>query len=207
MVDFFELVNRGEDRRVRKTKKALRQSLFKLLEEKPISQITVTELASAADVNRSTFYIYYSDVNDMMDKMQEEIYSILVRILVFFNGDFGNLSEFTFYCTKFLEFCKENYDLCRFVMKNDGNNQLANRLKLAIRDVVPDSAKTYEKEDPRYYLTTFALSGMISVALNWMDDGMKVPPTDMARFMASTYTLGSKFQKESEYYKNYSHFQ
>lgn len=207
MVDFFDLLNKDEDRRVRKTKKALRQSLFKLLETKPINQITVTELAASADINRSTFYIYYSDVNDMMDKMQEEIYSVLVRILVFFNGDFNNLSEFTYYCTKFLEFCKENYDLCCFVMNNDGNNQLANRLKLAIRDVVPDSAKTYDKEDPRYYLTTFALSGMIAVALNWMDDGMKIPPSDMAKFMAATYTLGSKFQKESEYYKNYSYFQ
>ena len=97
MADFFDLVNRGEDRRIRKTKKALRQSLFKLLEEKPISQITVTELASAADVNRSTFYIYYDDVYDMMDKIQEEIYSILVRILVLFQGDFSNLSEFTLY--------------------------------------------------------------------------------------------------------------
>lgn len=207
MADFFDLVNRGEDRRIRKTKKALRQSLFKLLEEKPISQITVTELASAADVNRSTFYIYYDDVYDMMDKIQEEIYSILVRILVLFQGDFSNLSEFTLYCTKFLEFCRDNYELCRFVMKNDGNNQLADRLKIAIRNVVPDSAKTYDTEDPRYYLTTFALSGMIAVALNWMNDGMKIPPADMAKFMASTYTLGSKFQRESEYYKNYSHFQ
>lgn len=206
MADFFDLVNIHEDRRIKKTKKALRKSLFKLLEEKNISQITVTELALAADINRSTFYIYYDDVYDMMDKIQEEIYSILVRTLVFFSGDFGDLEEFTFYCTKFLEFCKNNFELCRFVMRNDGNNQLADRLKKAIREVIPDSAKNYDEQDPRYYMTTFALSGMIAITLEWMNGGMKIPPEDMARFMASTYMMGSKHQKESDIYKSYSFF-
>ena len=121
MADFFDLVNIHEDRRIKKTKKALRKSLFKLLEEKNISQITVTELALAADINRSTFYIYYDDVYDMMDKIQEEIYSILVRTLVFFSGDFGDLEEFTFYCTKFLEFCKLSERLFLILQKTTMN--------------------------------------------------------------------------------------
>ena len=51
-----------EDRRVRRTKNNLRNSLFALLEEKSINQITVTELTTLADVNRSTFYLYYNDI-------------------------------------------------------------------------------------------------------------------------------------------------
>lgn len=207
MADFFDMINTKEDRRIRKTKKALRQSLFKLLEEKNINQITVTELAADADINRSTFYIYYDDVYDMMDKIQEEIYNVLLKTLVLFSGNFNDADDLTCYCEKFLEFCKDNYDLCRFVLRNDGNNQLAERLKQAVRNVIPDSAKHFNKLEPRYYLTTFAISGILSVVLDWLDDGMCVPPSDMAKFLASTYTFGSKFQKESDFYKNYSFYQ
>ena len=55
-------------------------------------------------------------------------------------------------------------------------------------------------------MTTFALSGMIAITLEWMNGGMKIPPEDMARFMASTYMMGSKHQKESDIYKSYSFF-
>ena len=44
------------DRRVKRTKKALHDALLTLLNEKSINEITVTELTSLADVNRATFY-------------------------------------------------------------------------------------------------------------------------------------------------------
>ena len=43
------------DRRVRKTKRQLRLALTKLLQEKPIKDITVREIADMVDINRGTF--------------------------------------------------------------------------------------------------------------------------------------------------------
>lgn len=48
---------RGIDRRVRKTKRQLRQALMDLMSEKPSKSISVRELAERADINRGTFYI------------------------------------------------------------------------------------------------------------------------------------------------------
>ena len=45
------------DRRVRKTKKILRECLTQLLKEKKIQDITVRELTEMADLNRGTFYL------------------------------------------------------------------------------------------------------------------------------------------------------
>ena len=193
-----------EDRRVRKTKKSLRDSLFTLLREKNISQITVTELTKLADVNRSTFYLYYTDVYDMMDKIQTEIYQVMTETGVNCVSSFNSAEDFEKYCAAFLTFCKENYALCRFVTRNDCKNQLADKIKADIRSVIPDSVNFFSKTDPRYYLTSFALSAIISVALEWMNDGMRIPPEDMAKFFSYTYVFGSKFQKETDFYKNYS---
>ncbi len=193
-----------EDRRVKRTKKNLRDSLFTLLEEKNISQITVTELTTLADVNRSTFYLYYNDIFDMMDKIQQEIYAVFVETVVSFKSDFEDIESIIKYCSRFLEFCKENYTVCRFITRNDCNNHLAEKIKLAVRCVIPDSAVYYAEDDPRSFLTTFAISGMLATILEWMNSGMKISVEDMARFLSYTYFLGSKSQKESEIYKQYS---
>ncbi|MCM1365426.1 MAG: TetR/AcrR family transcriptional regulator C-terminal domain-containing protein [Faecalibacterium sp.] len=195
-----------EDRRVRKTKKALRESLFELLESKNISQITVTELTTLADVNRSTFYLYYNDVFDMMEKIQDDIYAVLLENVVNCANRFSEPEDFFKYCVGFLDFCRDNHSVCHFVTRNDCNNQLADRIKAAVCDIVPNSARHFDSRDPRYYLTTFALSGILSVILEWMNDGMKIPSEDMARFLSYTYVLGSKMQKESDFYKNYSFY-
>ena len=52
----------ANDRRVKRTKKLLRDSLFSLLQEKSINEITVTELTDVADINRATFYFVYRNM-------------------------------------------------------------------------------------------------------------------------------------------------
>lgn len=194
----------NEDRRVKRTKKNLRNSLFALLEKKSINQITVTELTTLADVNRSTFYLYYNDIFDMMEKIQQEIYAVFLDTVVHFQSDFSDIESFVTYCTRFLEFCKENYQVCRFITRNDCNNHLAEKIKIAVRCVIPDSAGFFPENDPRNYLTTFALSGILATILEWMNNGMKIPTEDMARFLSYTYVYGSKMQKDSEFYKQYT---
>ena len=69
------------DRRVRKTKSQLKTGLAQLMREKSIREITVKELVDAVDINRSTFYLHYSDIpgllaeveNEMMEEMQRAI--------------------------------------------------------------------------------------------------------------------------------------
>lgn len=55
-----------EDRRVQHTKAALRIALLELLEEKPLAEITVTDLADRADIARKTFYAHYYDVKELL---------------------------------------------------------------------------------------------------------------------------------------------
>ena len=49
------------DARVRYTLKMLKDSLLRLLEEKPINKITVKEVCERAELNRATFYLHFSD--------------------------------------------------------------------------------------------------------------------------------------------------
>ncbi len=48
------------DRRVRKTKKAIQDAYFRLLEKKRTEKITVAEITREADIDRKTFYLHYT---------------------------------------------------------------------------------------------------------------------------------------------------
>ncbi|MEF9975988.1 MAG: TetR/AcrR family transcriptional regulator, partial [Oscillospiraceae bacterium] len=69
------------DRRIRKTRKLLRESLLKLMSRKKLHDITVKELCEEADVNRGTFYAHYRDVYDLFAIMEDEIFDELSLVL------------------------------------------------------------------------------------------------------------------------------
>ena len=62
-----------QDKRVARTKRSIRLALIRILAEKSLEDVTVTELSRAADINRKTFYNYYGDVSMVVDEIENEI--------------------------------------------------------------------------------------------------------------------------------------
>ena len=61
------------DMRTKRTKKALKHAMYKLLLEKSYEKISVTDLCELAEVNRVTFYTHYSDKSELLNELLEEI--------------------------------------------------------------------------------------------------------------------------------------
>lgn len=61
------------DRRVDKTRKALRKAISELIEEKPYEDISVTELVERANIARSSFYAHFRDKDDLLLSGFQEI--------------------------------------------------------------------------------------------------------------------------------------
>ncbi|RIO05573.1 TetR/AcrR family transcriptional regulator, partial [Mammaliicoccus sciuri] len=51
----------AEDRRVRKSKRAIKQAFIQLLKENNLDRITIQQISDLADVNRGTFYLNYEE--------------------------------------------------------------------------------------------------------------------------------------------------
>ena len=76
-----------EDRRVRRTEKLLSQGLIELMQQKQVKDITVRELADLVDVNRGTFYLYYRDIFDMLERLEEELFEQLNAVILAHKGE------------------------------------------------------------------------------------------------------------------------
>jgi AcrR family transcriptional regulator len=61
------------DRRVRKTRDALRQALMILMTQKGYDAVTVQEIIDRADVGRATFYAHYADKGDLLADLLDKL--------------------------------------------------------------------------------------------------------------------------------------
>lgn len=66
-----------EDRRIRRTKNALKMHFITLVKQKGYSAVTVTDIVEQADYNRSTFYAYYLDKEDLANQLLDEMMQLL----------------------------------------------------------------------------------------------------------------------------------
>ena len=61
------------DRRTSYTQNLIRKSLLSLMQHKPFTKITGTEICKLAEINRGTFYLHYDDLDDVPDDIAEKI--------------------------------------------------------------------------------------------------------------------------------------
>lgn len=59
-----------QDLRVRHTKQLLKNALLKILKEKSIDKVTVTELCKVAHINRNTFYSHYRSPGELLEEIE-----------------------------------------------------------------------------------------------------------------------------------------
>jgi AcrR family transcriptional regulator len=62
-----------QDRRVRRTRSALREAMLALMTEKGYEAVSVQDLIDRADIGRSTFYAHYTDKADLLHEMLSEL--------------------------------------------------------------------------------------------------------------------------------------
>jgi len=72
------------DRRTLRTQKLIRKNFCDLLAIKPITEITIQEIADQADINRRTFYLHYTDIYDLLSKTEDYVIQHFSQMLTEF---------------------------------------------------------------------------------------------------------------------------
>ncbi len=61
------------------TEQAIKASFLKLLEERPLSRITVRDITDACGINRNSFYYHYHDIPHLMEEILKDEADMLIR--------------------------------------------------------------------------------------------------------------------------------
>jgi len=170
------------DRRIGKTQKSIRDALMNLLKEKDVSQITIKELAESANINRKTFYMHYSSIDDIFDKIENEIIEKFLLILDkcdFFHDQFN---EYAFF-TSLNDVINEDFDFYQKLIHANSYNFLLIKVKKILKDnLVERFYKTINtnKEVLNLY-AEFTASGIMSMYIEWFNLDSNISLEDLAK--------------------------
>ena len=175
------------------TAKKMNDALITLLETKEFEYISIKEICHIANVNRSTFYLHYSNMNDLLEetikslnlsfnshfKSKENESTIISRDnledLLLINDD--NLIPY-------LNFIKENKNIYK-VLKNHPQLFNANKTydQMFRKLFVPIMNRFGLDEKWHKYLMDFYISGLTSIVFDWVYDDCKIPVQEVSDFI------------------------
>jgi len=204
------MAQKKDDRRTAYSKKVIREALFELMKEKPLNKISITEICSLADVNRSTFYSYYEDIYDLHRKILREYFEKQHETLAFIQEYIGSvpsptaLTKKDFYtiCLCFFTTASENRSLYKFIYSQNSSNSIhVNTGQVLYRMLSP---MFYGENTPMKQKVvfkkayTFTTGGLTAMLIDWLKRDCIEAPEEMARHAAS-YCFGAILSEIGEY--------
>ena len=181
------------DHRTRVSRLLIRRAFMDLLKRKPLQNITVKELCDAAGVNRSTFYAHYTDVGDLLRRIEEEMMAELEQAMAPLLADQEKPFNPVEISTEIFRCLKENSDLCTVTLSDYGDKAFLLRLINMGRERCMETyLKHYPGVTPRQveYFYAFASAGCIGLLRKWLDDGMTASAQEIAQMAESLMLQG-----------------
>ena len=160
------------DRRVIKTRRQLKKGLAALMKEKSVNQITVKELVEEVDINRSTFYLHFKDIQDLLREIEENMEAQIKRAIEEHPIVSGNENAFYFIEDMF-RVLDEEREISKALIGPNGDMGFIHRIERIIKE---NSRGTLEKmfpgkkEDLKYFYA-FCLSGCLGLVKVWLNEG------------------------------------
>lgn len=170
-----------QDRRVRRTRRALHEALIALVLERGYERLTVQDVLDRADVGRSTFYAHYRDKEALLtatfDDMRAQLRAELDAGAV---GDPSRPAELLFH------HAEQNQRVYRALCGRRGGEVVLRHLHRMIRELVLDAVRSQRPALAAEVVAEFCTGAAIGLLVWWVEQGF---PNDAAWLSASYRSL------------------
>ena len=167
-----------ENQRVRITKMLLKDALTKLLYEKKIEKVTVSELCEAAGVNRSTFYKHYGSQFDVLDDIEKDFFHAAEEMLTHNEDGRSGICSF-------LEFLKKEREKIYVVIILAADTDFIKRV-FNIPPLRYLSQENFDKnftERQNEYMRIYEYNGGYALIREWVASGCKEEPEEIEKLL------------------------
>ena len=176
------MAENAEGRRVKMTKALLKSSLIELMKTKSIHTISIKEICTGADINRSTFYRHYNTQYDLYDEIVHELLASLIEAYTVSREKGEDLKESI---AAVLEVSEKEREVCLVILSDKGNVTMGESFVKAISPVVTD-----DMNELSVYLFQFMAAGLANIVWTWLNKPIRQSPHELASLMYSMMKRG-----------------
>lgn len=157
------------------------EAFLELLEKKDFSYITVKEICEKAGVNRSTFYLHYETIGDLLEESAQYIINRFEKSMPVGTADFlKNLPDRPLnelflitpeYLTPYLNFIREHRRIFRTCVERASVLKMDDAYLALNRNVlVPILNRFRVSQSEQKYIMPFYINGLIAVINEWLKE-------------------------------------
>lgn len=166
-------ITMSDNRRVRMTKKMIKDAYLELLETNPSEKISVTDICKVADVNRSTFYMYYEDTVILRQDIENDVLE-QIPVLSGIPETITSDKEFVDVLEKFFSYIQENHRMFRILILQSDNRAFNRRLIETVLEKYRTEVETLNNPLLAKYEYVFITSGVIGLLGSWIEDNFPI---------------------------------
>lgn len=185
------------DRRVLRTKRMLKENLLMLLKDQPIQKISVSRLCEASDINRSTFYTYYSSTMDLLESIEDEILDTLEEDLKQFNKE-NSISQLM---SSIIDYIGDHKELIRLLFSSHGDPGFLNKLIAASQKWTMPLLQSKYPDYSAWQLNalhTYIVGGCIAIIEQWIIHGFQQSEKEISHLLENlSYSTAYGFLKRN----------
>ena len=190
------MLKNPEDRRARRSRKLLKESLLELMKRKTFSDISVRDVTDAADMNRATFYLHYSGTAELLQSVEEDLLAELQSLVdahmqeTFAVGSVAPVFE------PVLDFAVEHRETCTILFASSEASGFFQAIQRLVHENGAPLVRTWFRPAvPRLtdYLLNFLAWGFIGLLSEWFEKDMALPKAELlaaAQRMADSASAG-----------------
>jgi Transcriptional regulator len=166
------------------TKKALAASLKKIMEQKPLSKISVREIIEDCGVNRKTFYYHFQNVYDLLQWIfEEEAIEIVKQYDLII--DYPDAIHFI------LNYLEKNKPICNCAFDALGRDELKRFFQkdfIVIIGNIVDQVSEGKKipKDYKDFLVNFYTEALASLLIDWIRNRVNEDKQKMIQYVSFT---------------------
>lgn len=169
--------NKKLDRRVVRTRRAIVEAFDCLLAKYPLDKITISAIAREANIDRKTFYLHYSSVNDLVNRNIEESLERIVSALRGFWTDKSSSELLHIALAEVNEIIMEHLEMYEKIASTLSVDQLLHKLAEGSSSYFDhlDMRNEIELDSQKLMRLQFYLAGALSLYSSWLTSDHSEP--------------------------------
>lgn len=161
-------MNTRDNQRARLTKMLLKQAYIRLMHERQPAKITVKDICEGAEVNRSTFYLHYTQPNDILIELEDEAIGQVSDIMRSIGGSVEAPSDARQYLLTFLRYIQKNDELFRTLLVENSDPHFRRKLFELAMAMVRNAFDISMEPERKNTVSRFIISGSIDLLTEWI---------------------------------------
>lgn len=190
------MLKNPDDRRARRSRKLLKESLLELMKRKSFADISVRDVTDAADMNRATFYLHYSGTAELLQSVEEDLLAELQELVDAHMQETVAVGSVAPVFEPVLDFAVEHRESCTILFASSEASGFFQSIQQLVHENGAPLVRTwFRPADPRLtdYLLNFLAWGFIGLLAEWFEKNMALPKSELlsaAQRMADSAAAG-----------------